>query len=127
MNDQQPKVYLTAQYSRVKELRIYRDELHTLGYNVQARWLDRECEANDPTQQWASEDWDDLRWADTIVVFTDGEGGDAKRHVEFGMAVALQSHNWRLRIVLIGPRECIFHYLPKVRRFNTWPEFRAFL
>lgn len=38
------------------------------------------------------------------------------RHVEFGMALAMDK-----RLVVVGPRENVFHLLPAVEQFDTWP------
>ena len=39
------------------------------------------------------------------------------RHVEFGLALA-----WGKGVVVVGPRENVFHTLPQVEHFWRWPE-----
>jgi hypothetical protein len=46
--------------------------------------------------------------AEMVISFTGG-GGKGGRHVEFGLAVAAGK-----RLVVIGPRENVFHCLPGV-------------
>ena len=67
----------------------------------------------------AAEDYYDLREADTVISFTEAprvmlntRGG---RHVEYGMALA-----WRKRLIVIGPRENVFHELAIVEQFDRW-------
>ncbi len=125
------KVYLAARYSRWQELAGYAEELRALGFEVTSRWIkgDHELRAGGAAnseeeawaQVWATEDWLDLRAADVVVSFTEGADvpGRARggRHVEFGMALERGQ-----RLVLVGPRENVFHYLMHVQRFDTWPE-----
>ena len=42
------------------------------------------------------------------------------RHAEFGIALALGK-----RVIVIGPRENVFHALPAVERYESWAAFRA--
>ena len=50
---------------------------------------------------------------------TNTRGG---RHVEFGLAVADEK-----RIILVGPRENVFHFLPVVENFRDWAALRKLL
>jgi hypothetical protein len=93
---------------------------------------------------WADEDLEDVLRCDVLVAFTDGPrivceqcegtgrlecdgqpydcyvckgtGGDPRpwqrggRHVEFGLALA-----WSKHLIVAGPREHVFHWLPQVR------------
>jgi hypothetical protein len=126
------KVYLAARYSRHPEMRGVRDVLTPLGYEVTSRWIDMhggkypssftpEILNSDPDYcgTLGQHDVEDVRAADLVISFTDGGGGGkGGRHVEFGIAVALGKE-----LVVIGPREHIFHTLPEVRQYDTWTEF----
>jgi hypothetical protein len=106
-----------------------RDVLHALGHEVTSRWID--CHAgkylvsftpehlnNDPEYCCgvAIHDLEDLRAADTVISFTDEKGGGkGGRHVEFGVALALNK-----RLILVGPRENVFHTLPEIEHYPTW-------
>jgi hypothetical protein len=124
------KIYLAARYSRCGELRGYRELLRTPGHEVTSRWLDggheiaREGSTRADTEartRFALEDWEDLMAADLVISFTEvprsttGRGG---RHVEFGAAMASGK-----QCVVVGPREDVFHCLPRVQVFNCWANF----
>jgi hypothetical protein len=115
------KIYLAARYSRNPEMRSVRDLLVAAGHEVTSRWIDNhggELEESLTPERLAAEpefcgrfanvDVEDLRAAEMCISFT-GAGGKGGRHVEFGMAQALGK-----RLVLIGPRENVFHCLPGV-------------
>ena len=126
------KVYLAARYSRIGELSVYASQLQDAGHEITSRWVlgthsveDDGGLGADGIAAYALEDYFDLSAADTVVTFTEeprsgmGRGG---RHVEFGMAVALDK-----RLVVVGPMENIFHALPQVEHFPDWDQARAAL
>lgn len=111
------KVYLCARYGRREEMQVLAARMRAMGLVVTARWV----EGNNADADAAQMDWDDLRAADMLFTFTErqddpawnpswGRGG---RHVEFGMAVER-----RMRIVIVGPVENVFHNLPGLARFS---------
>ena len=124
-------VYLAARYSRRDELRLIRDELQRRGHVVTSRWLDTEWSEKPPKerqgldhssaappeyrQRHVIEDVEDVLTAACMISFTeqprsDGRGG---RHVEFGIALATGK-----RLVVVGPRENLFHYHPRVEHYD---------
>lgn len=129
------KVYLAARYSRRDELNGYRAELESRGFAVTSRWLDGTHQlggdglsiqaADSERERFASEDLEDVLRADLVISFTEeprktnGRGG---RHVEFGAAYVAKK-----RCLVVGPRENVFHHLPKVRCFSTWGECWAWI
>ena len=124
------RVYLAAPYRRKEEMRDYAIELRSLGIEVTSRWLD---EPDKPTVQipeveptilsvYAEHDVDDVITADVLVFFTDPSKQiiRAGRHVEFGMALALN-----IPILVVGlEHENIFHFLPEVQHFESWLQVR---
>ncbi len=128
------KIYLTGRYSRISELNQYAKELSENGHTVTSRWLhgfeqtDEEAvaviNAEDSIPEigarFAQGDLEDINEADAVIAFTErprsnqGRGG---RHVEFGIAVALEKG-----LIVVGPRENIFHCLPQVEVCDTWSE-----
>jgi hypothetical protein len=119
------KIYLAAAYQRIDEMRGVRDVLEALGYQVTSRWIDQQGKgeglgasdlAENPERgiQYAELDLEDLHAAETVISFT-GQSGRGGRHVEFGVATALGK-----RLIVVGPREHVFHTLPAVEWFPDW-------
>ena len=122
------RVYLASRYSRHVEMQGYADDLRAAGFTVEVEWIKGEHRMADASDdfdgsgaRFALDDWRDLAAADTVISFT-GSGGRGGRHVEFGMAIA-----WGKRCLIVGPRENVFHWLPEVEQFDTWPEALAVL
>lgn len=122
-------IYLCARYSRRDELRDIRNEiLLRTSHTVHSQWLDTEWTEDKKVnevgssaapleyrEKYALADLEDVTTCDYLVAFTEeprsnvkgaGRGG---RHVEFGVALALGK-----RIIVVGPRENLFYYHPKV-------------
>lgn len=127
MPDSVKKIYIAAPFPRGPELRPVRDKLTGLGYTVTSRWLDVEAAVvtpaasghDDDAVSRASSDIDDLLAADTVISFTYPGEGKGGRHIEFGMAWA-----WEKQLFIVGPRENVFHTLPRV----TWyPDLESLL
>lgn len=128
------KIYLAARYSRYPEMQNYKKILEDLGYTVTSRWIDghhnivngvSEEAAEIKRIQLAFEDLNDLLSSQCLICFTEiprttnTRGG---RHVEFGIALAM-----RMSIIIIGPKETIFHTLPSIPKFNTFSDFMSSL
>jgi hypothetical protein len=133
------KIYVASKFERQQELKGYAQELRAVGHVVTARWLVEETEedANHPNSVWLKNGWsndpaqlakfaqtdiDDIKDADALMVFTHDGMARGGMHVEFGLAIALNK-----MLIVVGPRPTLFHFLPQVRHFETWPEARAFL
>lgn len=124
------RIYLAARYSRNDEMRGVRDVLTALGYEITSRWID--CHAGKYLTSFTPEtlnadpdycgkigqkDVEDLSAADTVISFTSTDGGGkGGRHVEFGLALGLGKH-----LIVVGPRENVFHTLPQIEHHETWP------
>jgi hypothetical protein len=141
--------YFAARYGRHAELRQYRTEMLAAipGTVITSRWIDchdGELEASytpdylnaNPDECWkyGQHDLEDLADSDAIVSFTgDGGGGKGGRHVEHGIAIAyVDNHPWCLRegeelfrLIVVGPRENIFHCHPHTEAYPSWAEFLA--
>lgn len=132
--------YFASRYSRHPEMRTYRAALVEAipGAVVTSRWIDchnEELEASytpealnaDPAGCWrhGSADLDDLELADVLVSFT-GPGGKGGRHIEHGYFLAMQLRlGYSLRVVIVGPRENIFHCEPCTEQFADFDSFLA--
>lgn len=144
------RYYFAGAYARRAELAGYRSRL-TLAIGshdttVLSRWLDQDQSEADAgfsaemlhldsvaKQAWeyGQRDLEDLSNCHAIVSFT-GEGARGGRHIEHGVAIgAYDNHPWDLsertepmRLIVVGPREHVFHCHPATEVF---PDFEAFL
>src|SRR5678815_1657271 len=93
-------------------------DLESRGHVVTSQWLKAFEGLSD---EYARKDLDDVAAAD-MLLFVNYEAwknsGTGGRHVEFGYAIALGR-----RIVLIGSRSNIFHYLSNVEVYETVEAF----
>lgn len=126
------KIYLAARFGRREECKSIRTQLQSMGYEVTSSWLDLDYSARDskePTsappelrQQFAKQDIADILAADWFIMLSEEPDSTAGkrggRHCEMGVALATGK-----RVVVIGPRENIFHFLPQVEVFPTFAEF----
>lgn len=136
------KYYFAARYNRHPELRQYRTELLAAipEAEVTSRWIDLhggELEESytpeilnaKPEECWrhGQIDLDDVAVADAIVSFTgDGGGGKGGRHIEHGVAIGYHDNDADpFRLIIVGPRENIFHCHPATEVFASWADFLA--
>jgi hypothetical protein len=126
------KIYLAGRYSRHPEMRDYRDQLEAHGHKITSRWIDLHGGSLDKSippnvlnanpevcTRFAETDFLDIVQSDMVISFTEkNPGGKGGRHVEFGMAFALNKI-----IVIIGPREHVFHTLSGVGVYPNWLAF----
>lgn len=143
------RYYFAGRFSHNAELRGFRDELEATIANaaVISRWIDLHYDvvggeqrsftpaelAADPEGCWlfGQHDLEDLAGADAIIIFTSMDsGGKGGRHIEHGIAIAYaDNHPWAggaeqpFRLVVIGPRENVFHCHPATEVYDTWREF----
>jgi hypothetical protein len=122
-------MYLAAAFQRQAEIHRYGALLEAAGHSVTSRWLasheDTGAVPGGPPldtpeflAQQALEDIEDVQAADAVVSFTSPSMGRGGRHVEFGLAIALGK-----QLIVVGPREHVFHYLPAVRYLGSPAEF----
>lgn len=134
------KFYLAAKFDRMAEMNVYAQQLRNSGHEVTSRWLlgkeqfhegvdliDRPEGLHSGTgditmlaQPFAMDDHEDIIGCDTLILFTESPEAYAKRggrHTEFGIALGLGK-----QLIIIGPRENIFHCLPQVQQFRTWTD-----
>lgn len=149
--DSKLRIYLAARYSRREELCGYRSQLEAMGHAVTSRWLNGKhqidssgkpigdsgealVEDDDNSthvksaalrESFAKEDLQDVLSADLLIAFTEiprsghSRGG---RHVEFGVALGTF-----MPIMIVGPRENIFCWLPQINVFDSFEAARKAL
>lgn len=142
------RIYLAARYSRRLELCEYREQLRSLGYDVQARWLDgkhqlsnegvpigdngealvedegpngsgmRDLKSATLRAHFANDDWQDVTGADCVISFTEPPRSSASRG---GRHVEHGIAMGRgIWTIVVGYRENIFHWLPDVIFAPDW-------
>jgi nucleoside 2-deoxyribosyltransferase len=127
------KVYLAAGFSRKNEIAEKSQELENLGIVVTSTWPWEDaapdsklsdCTENE-LQKLARKDLNEILRSDALILFTQSpeesfvRGG---RMVETGFALGTGKN-----VLVCGPKENIFFYLPEIRQFNTWEELKATL
>lgn len=120
-------IYIAARFSRRPEANRLAHILNGMGHNITSRWVQPDCDHVMPTglseqaedserRRFAIEDLEDINACDCVISLmeeprSNGRGG---RHIEFGYALALGK-----RMVIIGPRETVFHHLDQVEHYKT--------
>lgn len=127
------RIYLAARYSRNDEMRGVRDVLQGMGHKVTSRWIDLHPDiVGDFSESFTVDtlnstpelcaplgqhDLDDIDLADCVISFAEPNGGGkGGRHVEFGYALGRGK-----RMILVGPRENVFHTHYRVDWYPNWP------
>lgn len=120
------KIYLAARFTRNEQMQIVADLLTAQGHKVTSRWHTGAHKMDDGiapdsgvgleiAQRFAGEDLEDLMEATCVISFTEPARTPTRggRHVEFGYGLAYQK-----KMIIVGEREHIFHYLPQVEQFE---------
>lgn len=117
-----PQYYIASAFTRKEEMRYIRSTMQAAGFNVVADWLDEPAESDDtaPTDEYreacALLDLKNVNECDVFVCFIGGVGSG--HHTELGLALCGGK-----RIVLIGKKNNIFHYLPLLDYFTDFADF----
>jgi hypothetical protein len=138
------RYYFAGVYARRAELKANAERLHAaqIGAVVVSRWLESDLAAVDAgfstenlgspamiarAWRYAEKDLEDLAICDAIVSFT-GEGGRGGRHIEHGYAIGMReawpgSTMAPVRLIVVGPREHVFHCHPATEVYEDFGEF----
>lgn len=116
------RVYLAGRYERREELRQHIGTLADAGFIVTSRWL----MMTDTDERMAEIDRDDVLWSDALIFFAEEPGNWQRggRHVEFGMILGWNYTHGQSRkhIIVVGPKENVFHHLPGIEHVNSFEE-----
>ncbi len=111
------RIYLASRYDRRFEMLGVTGILMRAGHDVTSRWIEGR---GDGPEAEAREDVADLLRAECLVSFTEQPAAGVpwsargSRHVAFGVALVTGK-----RLCVVGPRENIFHFLPRVEVYPT--------
>jgi hypothetical protein len=113
------RVYIAARYELRKEALALAAELEAAGHAVVSRWIRGKGWGARPADN-AAYYLTDIIIADAVVLLTEDPGKRlpaktaSARHVELGYALRAGK-----RIIVVGPRQNVFQYLPGVERFSS--------
>lgn len=117
-------IYIAAPYEHRPTAVLIANALSGMGYSLCARWLTPEHDDDgknsplgDVPSEHALDDLEDVLDCDVLIAINPenfARSGTGGRHVEFGIAVARSK-----RIILIGDRTNVFHFLPSVMHIAT--------
>ena len=129
------KIYIAARFSRRPECNALARKLMKMGHTITSRWVKPDSDHVMPTglsqqasdkerTRFALEDIDDVMACDAMVSLMEEPRNNSRggRHVEFGIAIGLDK-----ALFIIGPRETVFHHLPRVSHCDTVEEFLEFM
>ena len=143
------RVYIAGPYRARIALQHCAAEAERIGYTSTARWLtgDHEGQPDAATdapvtdrERWAREDLADIDKATVMIAFTAEAaralphvgiayppdnaafGASGGRHIETGYAIA----NGKT-VVLVGEPENVFHWMPSIKRAETWHDATLWL
>lgn len=111
-------VYLAAPWRRRGELVEYAYQARMRGLGVTSKWLYSTLDdqlADAAAKQCARDDLADIDEAHLLVAFTDGEPVRGGYQFETGYAYARG-----MKIIVVGPREHVFHWLTRVTVVPDW-------
>ena len=121
------KLYLSAQWSRRREMHDTAIVLRSDGHEVVSRWHDELMGDDNATHEenwrtWAVADLEDINGADAFVAFTEEPGTLSRggRHAEWGYAFRALFG----RVYVVGPCESQFYALAR-ERFDDVDRLRA--
>ena len=126
------KIYLAARYRAKNQIKGYTHQLQALGFTVTSTWVNELHESTTELQnpnprdlcRLASRDLREIRECDLLVLFTASPSKATRGgwHTELGYALGLGKH-----LMICGPQENIFHYLPNILRCRNFTELKYIL
>jgi hypothetical protein len=153
-----PRVYIASFFADKDRVRERSKELIDAGMQVTARWYDEKADKNSTLRDFSHEyfretgvfDVEDVIDANVLILtvptpeqcmkLTVEQLSRGGRHFESGLQYGLMMSEWlehseirssRRRLILLGPRENVFHFLdgigiakkfPKIEQYDTWEE-----
>lgn len=115
------KIYIAGAYKRRLEFLPLKAKLKEAGHIVTSSWLSG-FHDNMIESEAAAIDLEDIESAYAILLVSQNGEPTASggRHFEFGYAYARGK-----RLLLLGQREGVFHYLPEVHQYNNIEDLLA--
>ena len=120
------RIYIAASWTLKEDTHNIAKQLTaTEGFKITSKWFTKDLP--NTQEYWVQEaraDFREIRGSDVLVLWDEEPSTSGGMHVEFGIALADG-----LDIIVVGPRQTTnpFHYLPRVKRVNTWGEVAVLL
>lgn len=126
------KIYLSASYSRREEIQGVAACLAALDHKIVSTWHSQQTEEIDKViaGSWklAFRDMQDMKAADTFIMFTGDSTSRGGRHTEFGIWLASFRKDKVSHLlggispstIIVGTLENPFQASPHVQHFNSW-------
>lgn len=120
------RFYICARFGRQEEARLLSGKLRMLGHTITSTWIHQvELEMYENNhrerERAAVKDVGEVLESEALVYLSEAEEntwGRGGRHVEFGIALGIE-----IPILVIGPKENLFHYCPGILHFATQDDF----
>ncbi len=120
------RIYIAASFPRKAEAHDLARMLQDLGHLVVSRWHDENGQsAKDDPALWpkdAPRDVDDVLDCDIFLCLTGDTLSRGGRHTELGIALSTKK-----KVIILGPREQVFHALPCIDIADKWEDLRCML
>jgi nucleoside 2-deoxyribosyltransferase len=119
------KIYIAAPFVKQHEAREKANELISMGFTVTSRWVDEDVLAaaganHEYYAQCANIDIEDINAAQYFLLLADHDSRTGGKHFETGYAYATGK-----KLMIVGRRENVFHYLPQLVFAQTWEEAKS--
>lgn len=144
------RIYLAAPFAFQPRMRLYAQELRSMGMTVTSRWLDETAplfaEVDTLPDKYCADtafmDVEDIVSSNVFILFTPTEDELANpeiskkawarggRHYECGLAAGIRLFQAAVNnfaftfpiIIVCGPRENVFHYQDNIDHYDNWDQ-----
>lgn len=119
------KVYISSRITRRAEMAEVAQKLEAVGFTITSSWVrdasEQEYKPKTDYTEAARLDHEQVIEADILLTFSEPLGSanvGGGRHTELGIALGLGR-----RCAVVGPKEQVFHWHPKVMHYDTLDDF----
>ena len=117
-------VYLSARHMRSPELNVVKETLEAAGIRVTSRWLSGTRAPEGADSNWLGRvSREDIESAEAYILLGDERGDSGHRHVEFGLALAMD----KPILVVATEAENLWQRLPGVTVVPDWDAAKRLL
>jgi hypothetical protein len=117
------RIYIAASFPRKQEAENLARLLERDDTQIVSEWHEKDkayADNDELMRQRAIRDCKQVLMSNIFICFTGDTMTHGGRHQEFGIALSKVNV-----VVIIGPRESVLHYHPRVLQYNTLDEFKV--